>query len=408
MFKLAWRNLWRRKRRTAITVVSIAVGLGLCLFFTGISDGMYGKLIAMAVRSGSGHLVVENRAYRNDQVAKNSINVGHELLRAVRSVPDLEGYSLRVSGPGMISTSHGTVGGGFDAVNPELDRPFSLLARSIVEGRYLQSGRDMIVGVELARKLKAKIGSKIVLTTQDKDGETVQDLFRLVGVFHTRSDMLDGFYFQITLDRAQAMIGLGPDEVTQVGIYLRDRLDMPAAIQALGATAVIAGGDQVVVPWQVILSDLANYIEVDSASNYIFLALLFLVILAGVLNTVLMSVMERTYEFGVMLSIGMSRNRLMAVVLVECAMLGVIGTLSGGVLGWVVDRVLNRWPINLGRYIEDTSVGGFFMDMSLQSNILLNHFIIILSLVFLTILMVGIYPAWKAGRIEPVDALHSL
>jgi putative ABC transport system permease protein len=118
--------------------------------------------------------------------------------------------------------------------------------------------------------------------------------------------------------------------------------------------------------------------------------------------------MERTYEFGVMLSIGMSRSRLMAVVLVECAMLGLIGTLSGSVLGWLVDRTLNRYPIDLSRYIEDTSVGGFFMDMSLRSNILLNHFIIIVTLVFLTILIVGIYPAWKAGRIEPVDALHSL
>jgi ABC-type lipoprotein release transport system permease subunit len=408
MFKLAWRNLWRRKRRTAITVVSIAVGVGLCLFFTGISDGMYGKIIAMAVRSGSGHLVVENPAYRDDQVAKNSLHVGDDLLGAIRSVRHLEGYSLRVSGPGIISTSHGTVGGGFDAVNPDLDRKFSLLARSMVEGRYLESGRDMIIGVELARKLKAKIGSKIVLTTQDREGETVQELFRLVGTFHTRSDMLDGFYFQITLAKAQAMIGLAPDEVTQLGIYLEDRLDMPDATRLLAATAVSGAGDLVIVPWQEILSDLASYIEVDSASNYIFLALLFLVILAGVLNTVLMSVMERTYEFGVMLSIGMSRSRLMAVVLVECAMLGLIGTLSGSVLGWLVDRTLNRYPIDLSRYIEDTSVGGFFMDMSLRSNILLNHFIIIVTLVFLTILIVGIYPAWKAGRIEPVDALHSL
>lgn len=408
MIKLAWRNLWRRKRRTAITVLSITLGVALCLFFTGLGDGMYGQVISMAVRSGSGHVVLENPEYRNDQVLKHTIRATGNLLQAVRRLDGLDGYSLRISGPGMVSTSYGTVGGAFDAVQPELDREISLLNRNLVQGRYLESGRDMIIGTELARKLKVRIGGKIVLTAQDRDGETVQDMFRVVGLFRTRSDMMDGFYFQITLEKARAMLGLGPDEVNQVGLYLRNRHLQDDAVASLLATPEVQASGAAVVPWQDVLTDLADYIEVDSASNYIFQALLFLVILAGVLNTVLMSVMERTYEFGVMLSIGMRRAKLMAMVVIECAMLAAIGTACGAGLGWAENALLYRYPIDLSSHVPDASVGGFFLDMALQMNLTLHHFIVTLALVFVLILIVGVYPAIKAARIEPVDALHSL
>jgi ABC-type lipoprotein release transport system permease subunit len=404
LIRLAWRNLWRRKRRTLITALSIAIGVALCIFFTGLSDGMYGRIISMATRLGSGHLVVESPDYRDDQDLENSLVAGDDLIDLITGQPSVEGYSLRISGPGILSSSYGTVGGGFDAVQPELDREVSLLANKIVEGHYLESGSDIIVGSEVVRKLKVKLGGKVVLTTQDRDGETVQELFRVAGIFRTSSPMLDGFYFQITLAKAQKMLGMAPGEVTQLGIYLTDKSQMEQVTAALESSGELAGA--VVVPWQQVLKDLADYIKVDNAFNYVFQVLLFLVILAGVLNTVLMSVMERTYEFGVLLSIGMSRLRLMALVLIECAMLGAVGTAAGAVLGWLENAILKRHPIELE--LSSSSVGGFFFEPSLMMNIAAFHFVFTLSAVFVLILVVGIYPAWKAGQVEPVEALHTL
>jgi ABC-type lipoprotein release transport system permease subunit len=406
LIRLAWRNLWRRKRRTLITALSIAIGVALCIFFTGLSDGMYGRIISMATRLGSGHLVVESPDYRDDQDLENSLVAGDDLIDLITGQPSVEGYSLRISGPGILSSSYGTVGGGFDAVQPELDREVSLLANKIVEGHYLESGSDIIVGSEVVRKLKVKLGGKVVLTTQDRDGETVQELFRVAGIFRTSSPMLDGFYFQITLAKAQKMLGMAPGEVTQLGIYLTDKSQMEQVTTALESSGALASTGAVVVPWQQVLKDLADYIKVDNAFNYVFQVLLFLVILAGVLNTVLMSVMERTYEFGVLLSIGMSRLRLMALVLIECAMLGAVGTAAGAVLGWLENAILKRHPIELE--LSSSSVGGFFFEPSLMMNIAAFHFVFTLSAVFVLILVVGIYPAWKAGQVEPVEALHTL
>lgn len=407
--KLAWRNLWRRRRRTWITALSIAVGVALCLFFTGISDGMYGRLIAMATRLGSGYLVVENPEYRDDQDLENTVRPGAPLVEAIRRNADVAGYSLRVSGPAILSSPHGTVAGGFDAVDPALDRNVSLLVEKIVDGRYLEGRGEILIGSDVARKLKAKVGSKVVVTTQDRDRENVQELFHVVGIFKTRSAMLDGFYFQIPLRHAQEMLGLEDDEVTQMGIYLKNDREMERVAKEIRASGELKPAGAVLRPWQVILKDLADYIKVDNAFNYVFQVLLFLVILAGVLNTVLMSVMERTYEFGVLLSIGMSRARLMAMVIFECAFLGLIGTSFGALLGWSENAWLKSHPIDLsGALSEGNSVGGFFLEPKMDMDITLGHFLFTLGAVFVLILVAGAYPAWKAGRIEPVEALHTL
>lgn len=407
--KLSWRNLWRRRRRTWITAISVAVGVALCLFFTGISDGMYGRLIAMATRLGSGYLVVENPQYRDDQDLDHTVRPSSALLEAIRRNDEVEGYSLRISGPAILSSPHGTVAGGFDAVDPELDRQVSLLVEKIVEGRYLEGHGEILIGSDVARKLKAKIGSKVVVTTQDRDRQNIQELFHVVGIFKTRSAMLDGFYFQIPLAHAQQMLGLEENEVTQMGIYLTSERVMDRVAKEIRSSGELAAAGAVLRPWQEILKDLADYIKVDNAFNYVFQVLLFLVILAGVLNTVLMSVMERTYEFGVLLSIGMSRARLMAMVVFECAMLGVIGTCFGALFGWSENAFLKRHPIDLsGSLSQGNTVGGFFFEPKMGMDITPGHFLFTLGVVFVLILAAGAYPAWKAGKIEPVEALHTL
>lgn len=405
ILNLAWRNLWRRKRRTAITMASVAIGVGLCLFFTGISDGMYGRTISAAVRMGSGHLVIEHPDYRADPALENSVPIHPELVKAVTDQPAVEGYSIRISGPGIISSSYGTVGGGFDAVDPELDESVSLIARNIETGRYLQGDRDIVVGTDLARKLKVDLGSKVVVMTQDRDRQTVQELFRVVGIFHTRAAMMDGFYFQVPLEQARAMLGFESGEATQLGIYLHDQDAMGSVKAAIESSDALAASGAVVVPWQQVLKDLADYMKVDNAFNYIFQVLLFLVILAGVLNTILMSVMERTYEFGVLLSIGMSRWRLMAMVVIEGALLGILGTVAGALLGLAENELLSRHPIRLGG-VSDMSVGGFFMEPALYMDLKPAHLAITLAIVFLLTLFAGLYPAWKAAQVEPVEALH--
>ncbi len=405
LLKLAWRNLKRRKRRTAITAASIALGIALCVLFTGLSDGVYGKVIDMAVRLGAGHLVIENAAYRDDQGLDHTVVVSDSVRALLDRQRDVLGVSLRLSNPAIVSSPHGTTAGGFDAVDPELDRD-SLLARKIVAGRYLEQDSDVVVGSEVARKLAAKLGSKVVVTTQDRDGETVQGLFRVAGIFETRSDMIDGFYFQIPLGRAQQMLGLDAGEVTQLGVYLDEQRSIGRVAAALERSGELARSSARARRWPEVLPDLANFIRVDSATNYIFQILLFLVILAGVLNTVLMSVMERTYEFGVMLALGMSRWRLMAVVVVECALLAAFGTGLGGVLGWAENSYLKHHPVSLE--LLDTSVGGFFLEPALATDITPEHFAVTLALVFATVIGVGAYPAWRAGQVEPVEALHTL
>jgi len=148
--------------------------------------------------------------------------------------------------------------------------------------------------------------------------------------------------------------------------------------------------------------------SVDKASNYIMQALLFLIVLAGVLNTVLMSVMERTYELGVLISIGMSRAKVVLMVLAECASLSLLGTFAGAILGFLENALLKAHPIAFGGDKFQASIGGFFLQPKLTMDVTAFHFFLTLCLVFAATTAMGFYPAWRAGSLEPVEALHAV
>ncbi len=408
ILRLAWRNIWRQKRRSLITLLTVAGGTALCIFFTGLADGMYGKLTDMAVRLGTGHLVLESKGYREDPGLTRTVTIDADFLKRLDGLPGVVGSLPRISGPAILSSPYGTIGGSFEAVDPRLEGEVSLIKGLIVRGEYLSDRHvnGVIIGVDLARKLQVKVGSKVVVTTQDKEAQTVQELCRVVGVFRTKTPMVDGFYFQMALDHGRKMLGLGPGEVTQLGIFLGDGDDQAGQETAIRALGLPTGGT--LVYWQKVLTDLSNYMSVDKASNFIMQALLFLIVLAGVLNTVLMSVMERTYELGVLISIGMSRAKVILMVLAECASLSLLGTFAGALVGFAENAILKAHPLVIGGDDFKTSIGGFFLEPAITMDVTTFHFLLTLCLVFAATTAMGFYPAWRAGRLEPVEALHAL
>ncbi len=407
LFNLGYRNLWRHPRRTSITLISVAGALMCAMFFTGIQDGSYRKMIDVAARMGSGHITLENKLYRNDPDWNHGIADWRSLVLPLTRTPGVLGYSLRVSGQGMLSSPYGSVGAVFDAIDPHQEQG-SWMQGKIIEGTYLKNLADgIVVGDHLARQLKVGIGSKVVLTINNRNNDTRQELLHVVGIFHTGSDALDSFSFQMPLARAQDIVGLKAHEVLQIAVFLQDFRNAESIADQLRSNFKEEHG-LAVWTWQVVMADLARFIAIDRAANFIIQGLLFLIVAIGMLNTVLMSVMERRFEFGVLLAIGFSPARLFCLIMTEVGLLGFLGLATGSLMGWGLNLWFGGHPIDLtGAFRGNFSVSGFAMEPMLRTGLFLDHYIVISILVYLWLLLVGLYPAMKAARLMPMEALSS-
>jgi ABC-type lipoprotein release transport system permease subunit len=407
IIKLAWRNLWRNKRRTLITISSICFGLVLAIVFIGLGDGTYGTMIDSAARLGSGHVTLENPEYRKSLLTRLTLHSIDELIKRFEGLKEIEGWAPRILGQAMLSTSYGSVGTAFIGVDPEQEKGTTLFIDKIIEGTYLKDsdGRGALIGRKMAERLKVSIGSKMVITANNLHGEIAAELLKVVGIFDTGSDMIDGYVCQISLKRARKLLGMNQGEVTQLAIFLSNQRYTDGVIEKLKKN-LSDFNEVAVLSWREVMPELASYVELDGGSNYIFQIVIFIIIAAGILNTILMSVLERQFEFGVLLSLGMNPLSLLFLVLTESILLGLLGVTVGTALGLVCNHYFTVKGFDMTLFTpESVDISGVALDPIIYSDLYPDHLIIIVVLVFLMTILVGVYPGVKAARSVPVEVL---
>jgi len=245
----------------------------------------------------------------------------------------------------------------------------------------------------------------MVITVTDKDGELTSELLRISGVFRTGDHAADSGIVLVPLDRLRQTLGYGPGGATLVAVYTDD-LRRVAGIRATLAARVARLGELEVLTWRETQADLAGLIAVDQLFNYLMQLLVGLVIAAGIMNTMLMSVLERGREFGIMLAVGMAPAQVARLVLVESLWLGCLGVVLGIVLTAPWFYYMSRTGIDLSGLVgEDYSAGGVLVDPVLKLRLFRESALAILASVFLLTLAAGIYPAIRAGRVLPAQSI---
>ncbi|MFZ0244110.1 ABC transporter permease [Candidatus Binatus sp.] len=422
--KIGWRNLWRNPRGTLLTALALGLGLALLLISLGLLDGGHEQTIADGVRLGPGHVVIQAKGYQDSG--------SDELLLPAQVVSRIEGFlqtaemkklvrgvSPRLLATGLLSSSANSAGVRIMGVIPQDEPAVSFIPQRIVEGTYLSDDRPsgVVIGAELARELEVKIGSRVVLMTQalrqpgvetkKGAGEEMQStLLRVSGIFRTGLQAVDANIIQLPLPAAQTLLGVPDGQVTQVALLLQQEGDSPMVARAL--LKQLTGEPVEVLTWRESIPMLAQILGLDHAFNYIMNGVILAMVGLGILNTILMRVLERRYEFGVSKALGLRPGQLAVMVIGESLALTAISLALGLALGLSVEHYFATSGLDLRWIFKADLPSALVLDPILYSRLSSNRIIWSVSIVFAMTTVISFYPALKAARTELPDALKGL
>jgi ABC-type lipoprotein release transport system permease subunit len=277
----------------------------------------------------------------------------------------------------------------------------------MVAGRYLNDddGSWVVIGSELAQRLKLDVGKKMVLTTNDAAGNLVDELCRVRGIFKTGSVEIDGYFIQAPIDFARRVFGLPEEGVTQMGIVLRVPEAQELVLQK--ARLMVAQEEYAVLPWQEVIPEIASYIRLDRGSNLVFQAILVFLILFTIFNTILMSVLEREREFAVLLALGTKPGQLRLQILMESVYLGLIGCLIGLLAGGAAAWIVEVWGIDLRSLLEEGfTISGFAVSTKMHARVTSSLLLGTAGLIFGATLILSLIPMRRATHLSIVDQLR--
>ncbi|MBZ5498958.1 MAG: ABC transporter permease [Acidobacteriia bacterium] len=406
LFTIAWRNIWRHTRRTLLTVGTVALGLMLLLLSVGLGDGGHYQMIDSAVRLGSGHVVIQAPGYQQSRGVAKLIDGGAQrralaMLDTVHDRFAIRTVLRRVFASGLAASAEDSAGVQMIGIEPAREEAVSRFAEKLVEGRFLESddSDDVVLGSGVARRLALRPGDKLVLTVQEVGGAELQSmLVHVGGVMRTGMEDFDESVLLLPLVTAQRFFRMG-EGVHQVAMLIADsRLAEPLA--RLGREQ-LPGLD--VLTWAQALPELNDFIRVDDAGNYLFNTVFFVLIAFLVLNTLLMSVLERKREFALLDALGLTPDRRFSMIMLEAGFIALLSAAFGAALGLLghLYFAVHGMPIDWF-YSGEISAAGVAFDPVIYSNLSGNRILGCIGLVFLLTLLLALIPARRAAR--PAEA----
>ncbi|MDT8323009.1 MAG: FtsX-like permease family protein [Bacteroidota bacterium] len=404
LVKLAWRNLWRNRRRTMITISAVVFATFLSLIMRGIQLGTYDQNISWALNLFSGYIQLQHPEFKANPSLHRSFHFTPGMREALRNDDRIRGFAPRVYGDGLISFGQNSLGTALFGIDPDEERSVTRMHEKVNAGRMIVSSKasEIVVGRTLLKNLKAQIGDTAVVLSQGYDGALGNMKYRIVGSVRTGMQDFDRAAVFMGFEDLQELVSM-QGRVSVVAIALHDLHDIEDVTENLNAG--MDTSEVRALSWEEIMPDMKQGIELDNYSGMLMLAILIVIVAFGILNTVLMSVTERFREFGILLSIGMPQRQLVMLVFVETLYMLLIGILVGNVLALGVNLYLEANPITLtGEIAAMTEEYGWLpvMPSVVLPSSMLNTSFAILSIS----LIAALYPLYRVLTLEPLKGIR--
>jgi len=406
LLRLAFRNLFRNKRRSGITLVAIAIGLAYMLYAATLVKGITRSAFDAGISTQAGHVVLQAEGWQEKRKPEMVVEGADALVAALRAETPDAVVAPRIYLGGLITSATDSVRVALTGFDPEAEHEIQDLHEKVVDGDWLGTDdREILIGSEMAEVLDVEVGDKVVFMGQYGTDDVTSRLFRVRGIVHTGAAAIDGRMAWTRLEGAQALLGRGPVAHT-VTVHLADPGQSDAVAAAIEARFGRPG--LAVLTWREALPDLVGLLRFTTASTDMLVFVLGVIAVFGVLNTILMSTLERTREFGVMRALGLQPRQVARLVLLEGMVLGMLGAAAGLLLGlalsWhLVHHGLDYEAMGMGETME---TGGVVIDALVLGAWDPARMVVYTCGAVVFCVLAAVYPAWSISRLRPVEALR--
>ncbi|MES9994285.1 MAG: FtsX-like permease family protein [Candidatus Thiodiazotropha sp.] len=396
------RNLLAHRRRTFLTTGAIGVGLASLIFLWGFNEGLHRNMLGNFQQAIIGSIQIHHQGFFQRPELSKAITNPQKIVTALQQA-DLSRYSMRLESFGLAASDITTQGVMLIGMDPEHEAKVTQLSKRIGIGRFLVAEDDysLILGATTANNLQVKLGDEVIIIGYDRYGVMVAESFTLIGIITSGEMGLDKGMAITSLSTLQEMLDM-TNRVTTVVIG-SDEKRIPHLATEL--EAALQGEKLEVMPWYAMFPVMKEWVTLHNGFLYLFLGVVLFIVLAGELNTMLISMLERTREFGVLMAIGTSGNQIAGIMLVEALVIGVVGILFGLLLGFVIVLLTGHYGIDLSILLGSTS--RFYVDPLIYPHLKLDHLGITSGVILLASICAGIYPAWRASQLQPIEAIRS-
>ncbi|MEL6672449.1 MAG: FtsX-like permease family protein [Bacteroidota bacterium] len=415
LIQIAWRNVWRSKVRSLVVITSITLGLMLSIFLMSFNFGMLEQRERNIITTQISHLQIHHPGFKGDPKLKYTIGEGAATLDQLADQSSIKAFAGRVITTGFASTTKGAFGAQIIGVQPEKEAVLTLLEERVIAGGYFPNGRKntILIGDALAEKLGYKIPAaegdtaptynfrkRLILSFQDLNGQPISARFRVGGVYKATNSILEKT--QIFVQATDLKRETGVSGWHEIAVLMKDPKDIPVLKQEL----ISANPQQLVQDYGEVSPDLKFIADTFATTMYIFIGIILLALGFGIVNTMLMAILERTRELGMLMSIGMNRIKIFLMVLLETTFMCMVGGPIGILLGYMLVSIFNRVGIDLSAFSE--GMGSFDISSQVYTYVPAEWYWQIGLMVIITAFIASLYPARRALKLKPAEAVRAI
>jgi putative ABC transport system permease protein len=392
---MAWRNVWRHKARSLVIMLSIALGLFAGIAVLALYEGMLVGRIRTTIDEETGHIQIHHPQFADENEPKYTVSNSKEFIGIIHTIPEIIQINQRSLANGMLSTTSGTAGVKILGVDTMTEYTYSALKQKIIEGNGFRPDKkhQAIIGKKLAQKMKLQVGSKFVLMFNDTSNNLVSSAFRVSSIYRSTNAPLDEKLIYVARDELSELVGL-PGQIHEIGLKLKNDEDVDRVLSKLKYKLPHLR----IESWKDISPETEFMVKTVDIYSYIIIIIIMIALAFGILNTMLMAILERSKEIGVIAALGASRIRIFILILLETVFL-IIAGLS-------VTSYFNKNGLDMSGVGEEM-MSNFGFRTIIYPEFSIEKLIPILSIVIITALLSSLLPALKAINMKPIVALKN-